>query len=99
MYNKTQPDVISPQATTGHPDKGQARPAHNEVVCDGVSVPRGARVLRIKDVIARTGLSRSTLYMLMKTDQTFPKRISLSARTTGVIEDQLDAWIASRVAA
>ncbi|MDO3560726.1 helix-turn-helix transcriptional regulator [Ralstonia pseudosolanacearum] len=64
----------------------------------GIKIPVGARVLRIKEVVERTGLSRSTVYVLMKSDPTFPKKVGLSARTTGVIEHQLDAWIASRAA-
>lgn len=70
--------------------------AHDEVIAG--SQFRGARVLRIKDVVQRTGLSRSTVYMLMKNDPAFPKKVSLSARTTGVIESQLDVWIALRAA-
>ena len=54
------------------------------------------RVLRVKQVIERTGLSRSTVYALLKSDPTFPRKIQLSARTTGIIESDLDAWIASR---
>ena len=65
---------------------------------DGIKIPSGARVLRIKEVIERTGLSRSTVYTLMASDPTFPKKVRLSARTTGIIEGQLDAWIASRAA-
>lgn len=65
----------------------------------GSKIPVGARVLRIKEVVERTGLSRSTVYVLMKSDPTFPKKVGLSARTTGVIEHQLDAWIASRTIA
>ncbi|WP_244098391.1 helix-turn-helix transcriptional regulator [Burkholderia ambifaria] len=65
----------------------------------GIEMPIGARVLRIKEVVKRTGLSRSTIYVLMKSDPTFPKKVGLSARTTGVIEHQLDAWIASRTVA
>lgn len=64
-----------------------------------IKIPVGARVLRIKEVVERTGLSRSTVYVLMKSDPTFPKKVGLSARTTGVIEHQLDAWIASRTIA
>lgn len=55
------------------------------------------RILRVKEVVERTGLSRSTVYTLMKSDPTFPKKVQLSTRTTGIIEQQLDAWIASRV--
>ncbi|MET5013317.1 AlpA family phage regulatory protein, partial [Burkholderia pseudomallei] len=55
-----------------------------------IKIPVGARVLRINDVVERTGLSRSTIYVLTNTDPTFPKTVGLSARTTGVIEHQLD---------
>lgn len=96
MYDKAQMDAISPQEKMGCHGAGLVSPAHHEAIRDGISIPRGARVLRIKDVIDRTGLSRSTLYALMKSDPTFPKKVSLSVRTTGVIEQQLDAWIAMR---
>lgn len=94
MHNKTQMDAISMRQA----DAGLASPTYDDAVLDSISIPRGARVLRIKDVIDRTGLSRSTLYALMKSDPSFPQKVSLSARTTGVIEYQLDAWIASRAA-
>lgn len=97
MHNKTQMDAASPLASKiGQPGVGPASQAQDEAASDGSSILRGARVLRIKDVIDRTGLSRSTLYALMKSDPTFPKKVSLSVRTTGVIEQQLDAWIAMR---
>ncbi|MDO3622724.1 AlpA family phage regulatory protein [Ralstonia pseudosolanacearum] len=97
MHNQTQMDATSPLATkTGRPGVQPASWEHDEAVHEGIGIPPGARVLRIKDVIERTGLSRSTLYVLMKSDPAFPKRVSLSARTAGVIEHQLDAWIALR---
>ena len=73
-------------------------PVSGTFALDGIKIPSGARVLRIKEVIERTGLSRSTVYTLMASDPTFPKKVRLSARTTGIIEGQLDAWIASRAA-
>lgn len=96
MHNKTYMDAISPLAKMGQNGAGQAGPMHDEAVSVGISIQPGTRVLRIKDVIKRTGLSRSTLYALMKSDPAFPKKVSLSPRTTGVIEHQLDAWIALR---
>lgn len=97
MHNKTPMDATSPLAAKmGRPGVGPASWAHDEAVPDRISIPPGARVLRIKDVIERTGLSRSTLYVLMKNDPAFPRRVSLSVRTTGVMEHQLDAWIALR---
>lgn len=96
MHNKTPMNTISPLAKMGQPGTGLAGPAHDQADRVCISIPPGARVLRIKDVINRTGLSRSTLYALMKSDPAFPKKVSLSPRTTGVIEHQLDAWIALR---
>lgn len=54
------------------------------------------RILRIKQLIERTQLSRATLYVLMATDPTFPQKIKLTARTVGFLESEVDAWIAAR---
>lgn len=54
------------------------------------------RILRIKQLIERTQLSRATLYVLMSTDPTFPKKVQLTARTVGFLESEVDAWIAAR---
>ncbi|MGE6384726.1 helix-turn-helix transcriptional regulator [Pseudomonas sp. NPDC078416] len=66
-----------------------------------------ACVLRLKVVMRRTGLSRSTLYSLMNPssmyyDPAFPKRILLTGRiggAVGFIESELNQWIESREAA
>jgi len=96
MNNKTHMDAMSPLAKKGQPGAEQAGLSHDDAIRVDLSIPPGTRVLRIKDVINRTGLSRSTLYALMKSDPAFPKKVSLSPRTSGVIEHQLDAWIALR---
>ncbi|MGG2042573.1 helix-turn-helix transcriptional regulator [Burkholderia gladioli] len=54
------------------------------------------RVLRIKQLIERTNLSRATLYGLMSNDPTFPRKIKLTARSIGFLESEVDAWIHSR---
>lgn len=59
-------------------------------------IPVTIRVLRMKQVSERTGLSRSTVYELMKHDPTFPSKVRLSARTTGLLESDLETWIMSR---
>lgn len=60
-------------------------------------------ILRMKQLIERTRLSRATLYVLMASDPTFPRKIKLTARTVGWLESEVDAWITlranSRVAA
>jgi prophage regulatory protein len=54
------------------------------------------RILRLPDVKNRTGLSRSTIYALVKND-CFPKYISLGVRSVGWVEREVEAWITSRV--
>ena len=57
-----------------------------------------ARILRIKKVNERTGLSRSTLYLLIKAGK-FPAPIALGARAVGWLSSDVEAWIESRIAA
>lgn len=54
------------------------------------------RVLRLKEVILRTGLSRSTIYKFMQ-EKSFPKQINLSARSVGWVEMEIEMWIQSRI--
>lgn len=56
------------------------------------------RVLRMKQLVERTGLSRATLYTLIATDPTFAKKIMLSARSIGYLESEVEAWIMARAA-
>jgi prophage regulatory protein len=57
------------------------------------------RIIRVKELVERIGLSRSTVYMLIATDPSFPKKIKLTERTTGFDSVAVDAWIASRAQA
>lgn len=52
-------------------------------------------ILRRKQVEARTGLSRSTLYAYIATGS-FPTPVSLGARAVGWLESDIDAWLMSR---
>lgn len=56
------------------------------------------KILRLRPVLSRTGLSRSMAYDLMAKEQ-FPKPISLGARAVGWLESEIDAWIAQRIKA
>ncbi|MBS75194.1 AlpA family transcriptional regulator [Variovorax sp.] len=58
-----------------------------------------AKVLRMKEVWKRLGISRSKGYELMRKDPLFPKRVTLGARAMGVLEHHLDAYIESKLAA
>ena len=53
------------------------------------------RILRLPEVLARVSLSRSTVWRLVRADQ-FPKPVKLGGRAVGWIEEEVDAWIASR---
>ena len=61
-----------------------------------VEVP--IRIIRMADVQARTGLSRSTIYQ-WASDGSFPQPIRLGARAVGWIESEVDAWIREQIAA
>jgi prophage regulatory protein len=53
-------------------------------------------ILRLPAVIARTGLSRSTLYVLVAAG-TFPQPIGLGARAIGWLETDVESWIMQRI--
>jgi prophage regulatory protein len=53
------------------------------------------RFLRLKDVLARTGLSRSTVYLLINHRQ-FPQQILLGPRCVGWLETEIEDWIRMR---
>ena len=49
-------------------------------------------------VIDRTGLSRSTIYLRLEQGR-FPKSIQLGGRAVGWLESEIDDWIAKQVQA
>ena len=53
-------------------------------------------ILRRKQVEARTGLARSTMYDRIKAG-TFPAPVSLGAKAVGWIESEIDAWLNARI--
>ena len=53
------------------------------------------RILRLKDVIHKTGLSRSTIYAWIA-EGNFPKPYKISERSVRWREGEIDAWIASK---
>lgn len=55
-------------------------------------------LLRRKQVEARTGLTRSTIYALMAEGK-FPKPVPLVGRTVAWTESSIDKWIAERISA
>ena len=53
-------------------------------------------ILRLPDVINRTGLSRSSIYLRVSNDE-FPKAISLGGRAVGWLESEIEEWLAEKV--
>ena len=55
------------------------------------------RFLRLNDVIAATGLSRSTIYKFMD-EEVFPKTIPLGGRAVAWLESEIEEWMEQRLA-
>jgi len=55
-------------------------------------------ILRLPSVKARTGLSRSTIYLRISEDS-FPRPISLGGRAVGWIESEIDEWLEQQIEA
>ena len=53
-------------------------------------------ILRRKQVQARTGLSRSTIYAFIKAG-VFPKPVPLGPRAVGWLESEISYWITQRM--
>jgi len=56
------------------------------------------RILRLPEVINRTGLSRSSIYLMISKNQ-FPSQINLGERMMGFLEEDVNIWIDERVKA
>lgn len=59
---------------------------------------RALRVLRPREVIAKTGIPTASRYEMIAAGE-FPKPISLGGARVGWLEHELDAWIAQRIRA
>lgn len=65
----------------------------DELPAKRVAAP--TRLLRIREVLFRTGMSRATLYRRIAQGD-FPKAYSLGGRIVGWADTEVDAWIACR---
>ena len=55
-------------------------------------------ILRLPAVLARTGLSRSTIYLRVS-EGSFPAPVSLGDRAVGWIEAEIQEWLEQRIEA
>lgn len=58
----------------------------------GVKSPR---ILSIKETSERVGLSRSSLYLLMKSGD-FPEKVQITQARIGFLEHEISEWINER---
>jgi prophage regulatory protein len=62
------------------------------------------RIIRRREVEARVGLSRSTIYSKLRgnrpgeIDPSFPKPIKIGPKAVGWIESEVEAWLAEQAA-
>ena len=61
-------------------------------------VPTSISILRRPEVEARTGLSRSTIYLKVA-QGSFPRPVSLGPRAVGWVASEVEAWLEQQVAA
>lgn len=54
------------------------------------------RILRLPNVLDRTGLSRSTVYQWVSEGR-FPKPVSLGTRAVGWVESDIEEWIGKQI--
>ncbi|WP_418103808.1 AlpA family transcriptional regulator [Vibrio harveyi] len=54
------------------------------------------RFLRLKEVMALTGLGRSSIYKFMD-ENTFPKSVSLGGRAVAWVESEIEDWMSERL--
>lgn len=59
-------------------------------------MPRPDRIIRLKTVLARTGLSRSTIYRKIR-EGTFPAQMRISTNGAGWHESDIDRWVTDPV--
>ncbi|WP_256672409.1 AlpA family transcriptional regulator [Pseudomonas sp. o96-267] len=63
-----------------------------------------ATLIRMPELLALTGLQRSTVYKRLKSDPTFPKPVPLSdsnarGAPVGFVLAEVQAWVKARIAA
>jgi len=59
-------------------------------------MPNTERIIRLKTVLDRTGISRSTIYRKIA-EGTFPSQVKVSIHGAGWYESAVERWIADPV--
>lgn len=53
-------------------------------------------IIRLPETMRRTGLSRSQIYVLIRSGK-FPRQVDLGPRIVGWIEEEVQSWIAGKI--
>ncbi|MEM9629475.1 MAG: AlpA family transcriptional regulator [Pseudomonadota bacterium] len=59
--------------------------------------PASRRLIRIDEVLRRTGLGRTSIYNRIATGE-FPRQIPLGPHASAWVESEVDEWINKRIA-
>ena len=54
------------------------------------------RLIKLKEVMAKTSLGYSSIYKFIS-EGTFPKQVSLGAKSVAWVESEVDDWIMERI--
>jgi len=68
----------------------------NETYTNEPTIRPNERILRIREVLYRTGLSRSVFYLHVK-DGTFAAPVRIGKRSVGWAEGAVQKWIADQI--
>ena len=60
---------------------------------------RARLIVRLPQVMARTGLSRSSVYSFMNGPEGFPQAVPLGRRAVGWVDHEVDGWVSARISA
>jgi len=96
MRNDFTPDsTFKPIWAPANQNENEVRP--DRPAPTGTPRVSSIRLLRLPEVIQQTGLKKTKLYELQK-EGAFPMRIQITSNSVGWIEEEVNVWIAGRVA-
>mgnify|MGYP000013351594 FL=1 len=77
-------------------------PIMNMPIHTVVSSQPSYQMLRLKQVVEQTGLSRSTIYDMMnpnskRHDPSFPRSVELTQATVAWLESEVNTWLESKI--
>ncbi len=85
-----------PERSAGREKTSNVTQVGGSEVLDRNTPIREDRIIRLKTVLARTGLSRSTIYRKIA-EGTFPAQLKISTNGTGWHESDINHWITDPV--